>query len=269
MARLLWLTDPHLNFSSYFSLLNFLNRLDNLVFDRLVITGDISDGFSLKRHITMLAKKVTRPISFVLGNHDFYGRCMGDVQNEVLELVEDFPHLEWLNYSDVSRLDSDSCLLGHDGWYDALSGSDFIMNYSFDFSLIKDFRLFKTLDEKLEEIRRMCNTSANILRNKIISNIEKYSRFFIATHVPPFQEAFDENQKFWLSYNTNTTMGKMISSLADLYPDKNFIVLSGHTHVGYTSSPKRNILNLVSDASYVGCSVSEHILDTATLARKL
>ena len=85
--KLLWLTDLHLDRVDQTRLKAFYGVLASQSADAAVITGDISNAHLLPSHLLELGKTFgTRPVYFVLGNHDFYGSSFDDVDRAVTDL---------------------------------------------------------------------------------------------------------------------------------------------------------------------------------------
>jgi 3',5'-cyclic-AMP phosphodiesterase len=72
--RLLWVTDPHLEFLSEERdrKAQFFEVLFNESADAVLITGDVSNAANLEEDLNCLAQ-LNKAVYFVLGNHDFYG----------------------------------------------------------------------------------------------------------------------------------------------------------------------------------------------------
>jgi len=239
-----------------------MRHISKIEFDHLVVTGDISDGSLLSKHLRMLSKSIDQDIWFVLGNHDFYGRYMSDVCNEIRDVTEDYQNLHWLTESEPLKISNDSYLIGVDGWFDCTAGSDLILHYALDSVLIKDFRSVDVTWKKIEEFKRLAKLSALQFSEKF-QKCKDAKKIVLATHVPPWVSEYglnDEMNNHMKSYNTNCVLGAQIEDIAKANKDKEFLIISGHTHKKYESYPLKNIHNIVSDAWYFGCKVEERIL---------
>jgi hypothetical protein len=60
----------------------FLGVLAGTEADAFVISGDTGESHDLGRHLTAIGEAVRRPVSFVLGNHDFYQGSIAGVRGQ-------------------------------------------------------------------------------------------------------------------------------------------------------------------------------------------
>jgi predicted MPP superfamily phosphohydrolase len=74
IKRLTWLTDIHLEFCSHQTRNALYQSINQAGGEIVVITGDLSAGLHRLAQYSELAEHVRKPIYFVLGNHDRYGR---------------------------------------------------------------------------------------------------------------------------------------------------------------------------------------------------
>ncbi len=253
-SELLWCTDIHLNFlglktsPSYdlgptvkrpgtpYDFGKELRKKYPKVRD-LLVTGDISEGPSVERHLWRLLEGWGGRVFFVLGNHDYYHSSLAAVDASMGKFVQGGmvkDKLIWLRDKAI-RLSPEVVLIGNEGWYDGRAASPMRSRIMMsDFNLIKEFRVVdqfivtmkirehaKTLSDALEKtLREVCEGSCK----KVI----------VATHVPPFMEAtFHEGQisdNDWLPWMCNVTLGDMLIQVAYEYPDVDIMVLCGHTH---------------------------------------
>src|SRR4051812_38267695 len=73
MSRLAWLTDIHLNFVTPPQVDEFLDEINSLEPDAVLLGGDIGDGTNVVAYLSKIADRIKSSVYFVLGNHDFYG----------------------------------------------------------------------------------------------------------------------------------------------------------------------------------------------------
>ena len=121
--KLLWLTDPHLNFAGIARAQSLLSQASSLKPDAFLISGDIGESHDLEGWLMLSAQSLDCPIYFVLGNHDYYGSSIAQVRADVSELCTQHAHLTWL--SELKRpipLSDSLAMIGHDGWGDGRAG---------------------------------------------------------------------------------------------------------------------------------------------------
>ncbi|MBL8196932.1 MAG: metallophosphoesterase, partial [Blastocatellia bacterium] len=200
----------------------------------LIISGDISETPHLKKHLELLAENLQIPIYFVLGNHDFYFGEIAQVRQEVTQLSQETSFLKWLPAVEIVELTSKTCLLGHDGWGDGRFGdfhnSPVILN---DFLLISDLvvpdnrELFKVLN-------RLGDEAASFLESILPKALSRYEKVVLVTHVPPFQETCWHRGKVsdnnYLPFFSCKAVGDVLYKIMSDHPEKEMLVLCGHTH---------------------------------------
>ncbi|MGE0353979.1 MAG: metallophosphoesterase [Gemmatimonadales bacterium] len=251
---LLWLTDIHLEFLSPVELKRFLVRLAQARGDALLITGDISQAPTLEAHLRILERLLERPIYFVLGNHDFYSGSIAGVRTLATRLTRESPHTRWLPAVGVVPLSFDTALVGHDGWADARLGdpvnSRAVLN---DFKLIEDFVGLELADRTALQ-HRLGDEAAAYLRSVLPAALRDYRRVIVATHVPPFAEASwhmgrmsDED---WLPHFACKATGDVLRQMMEDYPDREMLVLCGHTHSPHEVRIRPNLVVRSGGAKY-------------------
>ena len=148
MKRIAWCTDIHLNFAKPDSLAEFLHRLREADPDLLLIGGDIAEATDVVHYLEVLDHHLTRPIYFVLGNHDFYFGSIHRVRQDVRASCASSDNLVYLTDAGVVELSDGVGLVGHDGWADARIG-----NYERSMIMMNDYRLIEELAGVTKEER--------------------------------------------------------------------------------------------------------------------
>lgn len=267
MKKLIWLTDTHVTFSFLWKKYALIRHIKNLEADALLLSGDISNGLFIDYVLYYIANHVDIPIYFVLGNHDYYFKSIKDVNSDIRSLSKRYDNLHWLTNSEPLPLKDDTCIIGAEGWYDCNLGNSEYIKFTIDWWLIEDFRMLQGTKERIEAFRQLALDYANQIEVKLIKAINSgYKEIYLLTHVPPFKEATrDEGtimENFWLPYNTNTALGKVIKNVMSRFPDRKLNILSGHTHTRVVVNLAHNIECRVNNANYfsVGFSNRELII---------
>jgi 3',5'-cyclic-AMP phosphodiesterase len=103
----------------------------------LVVSGDIAESTSLVGTLHEMDAVLSRPIYFVLANHDYYHGSVAGTRRSVAAALVRSRFLTYLSGADVVELTPGTALVGHDGWGDARLGdfeaSDVLLN---DFFLV-------------------------------------------------------------------------------------------------------------------------------------
>lgn len=259
--KLFWATDIHLDCVLDPQKQFFYNKLNNI--DILVISGDISNGKYLKKHLLELddiAKQNNFNIYFVLGNHDFWYDSIENKRKEVLNFK--LKNSYYLTKIGIVELNNSIALIGHDGWWDTKNGipGKIIMN---DFTLIKDFFKIRSnpmipnhnSDEIINlEFKKLAQLAANHFEKYLTEAFLKYKKVILITHVAPFVEsAFYKGKmsnKYWQPYFSSKTEGDVLLKIMDKYKNNELIILCGHSHGKSQFKPLPNLTVLTGEAFY-------------------
>lgn len=246
MTRLVWITDPHLNFENpYGGAHGFgLELAAECACDGVVITGDIAEAASLRGCLESFTEAVDKPVYFVLGNHDYYGSSFVEVHEDVGSWA--FGDLVWLTNSPPITIAPGVRICGVEGWYDGRAGNFERSNIRLrDQRNIVDFAPLHPL-ARLEQMRKIALVHARIAETMLREAALGAKTVIFATHVPPFPGATwhqgslsDAN---WLPWMCNVTMGETLLRIAEDHPEVNFLVLCGHTHSYGQYAPLPNLL---------------------------
>ena len=261
--KLTWATDTHLNYIALDKAKEFCDSIKLCEPDAVVITGDISESSLLFYHLLMLEKELDpTPVFFVCGNHDYYHGSITEIRN-ILRDRYTYPDYEkgglykgayWLGSSGVIPLTKTAALIGHDGWYDGGYADYFKSRLDMnDYYLIHE--LTATREFRYQTIRMLAQESANYLKNNLYRSFhEGFDVVYVATHVPPFRENSTYNGKIsdddWMPHFSSKIMGDMLLETAKNNPDKNIVVLCGHSHGGATHKPLPNLVVHTGKAKY-------------------
>jgi predicted phosphohydrolase len=255
---LLFATDWHLNFlTKENKVQRFIKRIynENLDADGLIITGDISSGEVLEKHLTQIAQGFPKPIYITTGNHDFYNSSFEKIDELVADVTKRFDNLYWLNqgwhtYNGIA-------IVGVGGWYDAYYGNTNSHIYLNDFDLIEDLKPGGlNRDLLIHLIRQRASQEADKLDDmlKSICKDTDLSTVLIATHVAPYEGSSwhegGHSDRDWLPWFTSANTGAVLDKYADNYPGKKFVVLHGHGHSPGVYRHKDNLIVYTGEAKY-------------------
>ena len=263
--RYIWLTDTHFNFLEDAALVEFFLSLEEKRADGIFLTGDVSTGPHLVKHLTFLEKIVKKPIYFVLGNHDYYRVTFSEIENSMVELMQSNSRLHYLSLSNPISLSSEVALVGHDGWYDA-QWRDPLTPFIFiwDWYFIKDFRMLFGTEERMSFMRSLAKKASSFIVKNLKQAFETHSTVYMLTHFPPWPEESDRYfglvEKFWMPYNSSKMMADSLTSLMASYPDKKLVILAGHTHIKKQMKISDNIEIRVGDAEFGKPQIQDIIL---------
>lgn len=255
MSTILWTSDLHLDHASAAvgALLGAAVRAH--ASDVFVVAGDTSVAPRLIADLEFLAETSARPLYFVLGNHDHYGGSVASVRDAVLELGTRRPEVQWLPPAGVVAIDSDTALIGVDGWADGRHGdpltTQFVLN---DDRLIGEIATPQSRAGKLVVRRALADADAHRLQVLLGRAIARARRIVVATHVPPFVAALPLSGRLtnpaWQPVLVCGATGAVIRSAAAEHPDHTFVVLCGHTHAATDVPISANLRCIVAGARY-------------------
>lgn len=257
---LLWATDVHLDHlrarEAAFEFGRALSREQPEAVG-LVVTGDIAEARSVERTLQDLVRGFSRPVYFVLGNHDYYRGSFQAVDRAVAATCRATEGLYWLRHEVVPLADA-VLLVGIDGWYDAAYGDRNTDLELTDFMLIEE--LFAAQDESREALLSACAEralgQARMLEQRLdnLNERERPRHVIVATHVPPFQAAAWHEGKpsdaRWAPFFSNKALGDCLLQCAERHSGIDYTVLCGHTHGSGTYRARENLTVHTGRAQY-------------------
>lgn len=237
IKKVLWSTDLHFDAADRDRYKLYCDLVVSHEVDAVLIGGDISNGGgSSLAYLKSLSKEISKPIYFVLGNHDYYYGSIEDIRLTAHELCKEVKSLTYLTGSGLHELTETTCLIGHDGWADGRAGdyqnSDVLLN---DYFLIQELNQLNP-KERLEKLNEFGNQAAAYLKSQLELGAKRYKNMILLTHVPPFEEAcLYEGQPAsddWLPHFVSLSTGNALKEVMKKFPDQQLLVLCGHSHWG-------------------------------------
>lgn len=272
--KLVWLSDVHLCWLRKEKIEYFADSLwgDDNGPDVIVITGDVSDGKGVVHDLDTLVRacKKNNPdvsVYFVSGNHDFYGSSVVEMRKFIhANRVTDEAYLTDM---DTVKLSANTCLVGTDGWCDAVLGDmygNLVMSDWYQIAELRDAQhaAQRNGQHPIEGIaaacRAMAASEAKNLKKKLNKAVKQYDNIIVATHIPPWKDATWHEGKVsndtYLPWFSSYVMGNMLEQFAIKYPTKGFTVLCGHTHGGGIYNVLDNMTCYTAQADYGSPSVA-------------
>jgi Icc protein len=260
MKKLAWITDVHFDSCSNAdkAILALSERVKKLGVDGLLVTGDITVASQLVYTLSAMERVLQFPIYYILGNHDVWFSSFENVHKQMRELSGLSPFLKWLPNVSYTPLSEATCVIGHDGWYDALLGDPMNTNMALnDWNHIIEFRNVGGMANRaavVAESRKLSHKAASYVMTAIKGATRYYKSIVILTHVPPWAEASwngsapATNQS--LPFYTSKMMGDMLRDAAKSFPSVSFTVLCGHSHTKRTYQVTSNMICHCGEAEY-------------------
>ena len=240
MQRLAWTSDPHLNFLDAVGRREFYATLGAAAPDGVLLGGDLAESPLFCNHLSEMAEALSRPIYFVLGNHDFYRGSIAETRCRVAQLAEESPLLTYLSRVEMVEIGSRTALVGHDGWADGregdFDGSDVILN---DYLLIEELARFhggRDLDRPAlgRELAALGDEAAEHFAAVLPEALKTHRRVVALTHVPPFRQACWHQGRIsdddYLPHFSCRAVGDVLREVMQSHPNNELLVLCGHTH---------------------------------------
>lgn len=232
--KLVWITDTHMDAANQSAQAAFLDRLVASKPDLLLVGGDLCNGIPCVQTLQVLQKAVQVPLYFVLGNHDYYYSSIAKTRQQASDLHINNAQITYLSEGNLIPLTADTALIGHDGWSDGQAGDFLASSIQLnDYFLIEELRHI-TPKERLKRLQALGAEAAASLQKTLRAAFDRYQRVIILTHVPPFREACLYKGKptddDWAPHFVGQTTGEMLHEVSKQYPDKEILVLCGHTH---------------------------------------
>jgi 3',5'-cyclic AMP phosphodiesterase CpdA len=252
--RLAWATDVHLNFLMPPQVLAFVWKVDAAQPDALLLTGDIAEAPDVGDYLSQLANHLRRPIYFVLGNHDFYRGSIKEVRERMAELSRGHRWLRYMNDAGIVELTPETALVGHDGWADGRLGSGadtpVLLN---DFFHIQELTGLDTAT-RFARLAALGDEAAAHFRDVLPRAFDRYRTVVLMTHVPPFREAcWHEgavSSDDYLPLFASQAPGEVLREVMAARPERNLIVVCGHTHGAGSVDILPNLRVLTGGADY-------------------
>jgi Icc-related predicted phosphoesterase len=234
VRQLAWATDIHLVFVRGAALRAFCESLSQIPADAIAITGDISDGTRLERHLSLIAESVQKPIFLLLGNHDRYHISFADAEEQVRRVVEIYPHVRRLTGKELIELNAHSALIGVDGWADGESGSGSASPIILNDTILIDDLATLSRAAAWKKIAELCCAFAKTIKPTLDAAMSSYREVILLTHVPPLREATWHEGGIsapdFLPHFCNARLGEVIREACARHSRSKLTVLCGHTH---------------------------------------
>lgn len=262
--KIAWLTDIHLNFLSLEKRKHYYQKVQEVGADIVLISGDIAEANDCVTYLDAMKQVVRAPIAFVAGNHDYYYGRVEEVRAKLSSLHHQ--NLHYLTTSEPFAMD-EAVIVGVDGWADGVHG-----DYENSSVVLNDSRLIHDLAETItvrfsgyiapneritlrEKMAELAIKDAARLCNQLTKAIEyQQSLIIVVTHVPPFPESSlykgEIADKNYLPFYTCSATGAVLMSFAREHPDKEFLVLCGHSHEKAIYQPLPNLMVNTGESEY-------------------
>lgn len=259
MKKIVWLTDTHLTLSFLWKKYVLVKHLKKIDADALILTGDISNGLFIDYVLYYIASHVNIPIYYVNGNHDRMYKDFDDSSDDLRAISRSFANFHWLDEEGFLKLNSETAIIGVDGWYSWLKCIESRIAFTLDWLLISNFRKLKSMAERVSAFRKLSKDSAEAIEPKLLGAIKAgYKTIYLATHYPPFRETNMHKGKWFEAernaYDTNDYLGEKLKDIMSQYLDIKLIVLAGHSHIKVNAKISDNIECRVNNANYFNVS---------------
>src|SRR5438552_16121929 len=93
--RLVWVTDPHLDFVSLAEASDFCAAVAAERSDAVLVGGDVAEAPNVEFYLKMMEGTWECPSYFVLGNHDLYRGSIRQARARGAELARPAYRIQW------------------------------------------------------------------------------------------------------------------------------------------------------------------------------
>ena len=254
MQKIAWMTDIHLNFLKRPEVVAFCRDVAGMNPDAVLLGGDIGDARTIKTYLEIFQDVLDCPIYFLLGNHDFYHGSIAEVREQIKKLSTGSRLLHWLPEVGIVPLAEKTCLLGCESWADGRLG-----DYAKSKVMLNDYFLIDELTgldsrDRLKRLKSLADDAAAGLSEILPKALDRFQTVILLTHVPPFTEACRyQGQKTsaeWLPHFSCKAAGDVIMKHMSNYPNREMLVLCGHTHDAFQIRIRTNVEVRVGGAVY-------------------
>lgn len=250
-----WCSDIHMNFLHPKLMRKFLAKVRKIDVP-LIISGDITSGHVLTRHLGLLANACKTTVYFVTGNHDYYHSSFSRVDEVITQATHDHPNLVYLPHSGLVKLNDDTCILGPEGWYDGRSTSGLGSTYfgMSDFLYIEEFREVNRQPNPERKITNVMQTRADAALFDLKLNLSKaedagFKNIILVSHPVPFLRMTSPDSDlspFYVWHDAGQYVGQFLCDK----PNMKLLWLAGHTHEESEYSPLHNMTCLSQHCVY-------------------
>ncbi len=245
MKRIAWFTDIHLNFLKLKEVEAFCCGIAEQSPDAVLLGGDIGDSRTIKTYLEMFEAALDCPIYFFLGSHDFYHHAIAGVRRQIKKLSDGSRLLHWLPEAGIVALTEKTCLLGCESWADGRLGDYVKSKVMLNDYLLIDELTGLTADDLRYRLQSLADTAAAGLEDLLPKALDRFQNVILLTHVPPFGEACRYQGRptgeEWLPHFSCKAAGDVIANQMSKCPDREMIVLCGHTHDAFQTRVRKNV----------------------------
>lgn len=252
--NLAWVTDLHFDRMDKGDHMEFADNIKEIHADGLIITGDIGESPVTPDYLRFLDEKLSLPVYFILGNHDFWHSTFDDVRETIGHLSKERENLIWMSAEDVIQLSSSTAMIGYEGWGDGRVGDvDNLPMWPRDFNFIKDLAALNK-NKRIDKLNALGDEAAEQIRAKLERAVKTYSEIYLLTHVPPFREACIDSYRICddkkIPFYCCKAIGDVLLDVMEKNPQVNLTALCGHTHFECDLRVRDNLRVRVGEAGY-------------------
>lgn len=252
LRRIVFATDLHLDAAGHDAHQAFFRLVEAHEPHFVLIGGDVSNGRHSLSIIKQLQEITQKPIYFVLGNHDYYYGSIDKIREDTKKSSSS--SCNYLTASGPVALTERTVLIGHDCWADGREGDFLHSNVSLNDYLLIDELKDISPQQRLDRLGKLGEEAAVNIEGKLQEALQMSDRVILLTHTPIFRESCryknhvtDDN---WAPHFVCKQVGERVKEIMRKNPDKNLLVLSGHSHHSADVTVAKNIRALVGEAEY-------------------
>ena len=221
--------------------------LKKIDYEFILILGDIDTALGVAPSLTLF-EHLNKSVYYVLGNHDYYGNFVDDLQTMLAKDAGLPKRFLYLPGSNVISLSANTALIGVNAW-STLTEEFITSNKLSDTECIKDFEGLspKEISLKLDELN---SKALSCLSANIDLATQNHKNILVSVHIPAFN--LDQSCEAYSS----PRLAEIMTEKAKQYPNHTFYILSGHIHKFQRIKLTDNLFQISFDANYFNPTVS-------------
>jgi Icc-related predicted phosphoesterase len=137
-----------------------------------------------------------------------------------------------------------------------------------DYFLITELRSLQK-QERYAKLNALGDEAAEFLEYRVLEALPRCQNVIVLTHVPPFRESCRHEGQIstgdFLPHFACRAVGERLASIMRAHPDRNMVVLCGHTHSPGFARILDNLVVLTGGAQY-GVPAFQQVLEPESLS---
>lgn len=247
--------DPHFDHARVGQIDALHKELADITPDWVMFTGDMGEAPNVCTFLEGFADKPYK-LAIVHGNHCCYRGSIAETKRKLREFAKKHENIYYVSGQKHIEMGEGVNYLSIDSWYDGYHG-DFMGSQVWlnDFLFISEFSGMRGNKQAiLLKMQEISHGEVAGFKKRLSNAFKDADQVVLMMHVPPFPESSVYNGKQsdsnWLPFFTTKLAGDIIMDVMGKLPDKNLLVICGHSHGSAEFRPLPNTLVITAEAKY-------------------